>query len=137
MYWNPFDSAHSGRINASDGWSGSNSQITSGRSLVGCGIIFETDSQLVSRFGIRTEILFTSSARRQPSTNVLEYILTLVLEVSQSEPPRHAPREVKCACTHAHFVHAHAHFTLTTSNKNQSRHAHFSHDMHILTCTFH
>ena len=28
-------------------------------------------------------------------------------------------------------VHAHAHFTLTTSNKNQSRHAHFSHDMHI------
>ena len=35
---------------------------------------------------------------------------------------------------HAHFVvHAHAHFTLTTSNKNQSRHAHFSHDTHILT----
>jgi len=28
-------------------------------------------------------------------------------------------------------VHAHAHFTLTISNKNQSRHAHFSHDMHI------
>jgi hypothetical protein len=28
-------------------------------------------------------------------------------------------------------VHAHTHFTLTTSNKNHSRHAHFSHDMHI------
>jgi hypothetical protein len=39
MYWNPFDSAHSGRINASDGWA-TILRFTSGRSLVGCWIFF-------------------------------------------------------------------------------------------------
>ena len=56
MYWNPFDSAHSGQINASDGRA-TILRFTSGRSLVGCGFFF---LRLLAALGTRVQGIIRS-----------------------------------------------------------------------------
>ena len=85
MYWNPFDSAHSGRINSSSGWAAILGFILA---LVGCGIFF-----FLTAGGTRVQAVIHIIRESNTVNNMKLMILEKFSVIrTQHVPPAHAQR---------------------------------------------